>query len=68
MQWNSNGLQNRIPELKLLLQQLEIDIIAISKTHETNKTHLKIPYYTYYGTPQPSGKAGSRQIGNLHEK
>ena len=66
MQWNSNGLQNRILELKLLLKQLEIDIIAISETHETNKTHLKIPYYTYLRHTTPQRKS-TRRIGNLHK-
>jgi len=53
--WNANGLCNHGLELISFLQTRQIDIMLISETHYTSKSHIKIPNYTVYNTRHPDG-------------
>jgi exonuclease III len=56
--WNANGLAQRKDEIHPFLQHNKIDILLISETHFTMKTHLK--YHTkihIYYTNHPDGSA-----------
>ena len=55
--WNANGLIQRGQELKTFLIDHNIDIMLISETHYTKKSHLKIPRYSIYDTQHPNGTA-----------
>lgn len=53
--WNANGLNRHALELKELIKEKDIDIIMISETHFTNKSHIKIKDYRTYLTNHPDG-------------
>jgi hypothetical protein len=53
---NANGLAQHKNEIHLFLQH-KIDILLISETHFTRKTHFKIPHYNIYYTNHPNGSA-----------
>jgi exonuclease III len=55
--WNSNGLSQHRDELKVFLHTYDIDIMLISETHFTVKTHFRIPYYTVHHTNHPNRTA-----------
>jgi hypothetical protein len=55
--WNANGLQNHKEELKLFLTQNKIDIMLISQTHFTSKSHFLIPGYNISLAKHPDDKA-----------
>ncbi|OAD60929.1 RNA-directed DNA polymerase from mobile element jockey [Eufriesea mexicana] len=55
--WNSNGLQQRVLEIKTFVYKNNIDILFVSETHFATKSYIKIPYYTVYNSNHPSGKA-----------
>jgi predicted nucleic acid binding AN1-type Zn finger protein len=42
-QWSAKGLQQHKEEVKLFLNQNQIDILLISETHVTSKNHFTIP-------------------------
>jgi exonuclease III len=56
-QWNANGLQQHKKEVKLFLNQNQIDILLISETHLTSKNHFTIPGYDLCYTNHPDGTA-----------
>lgn len=53
--WNANGLANHTLEIKIFLVTHNIDIMLISESHLTNRSHIKIPQYTTYNTQHPDG-------------
>lgn len=55
--WNANGLCNHAQEIQLFLQNNEIDIMLVSETRFTNKSHIKIQNYSIYNTNHPDGTA-----------
>ena len=56
-QWNANGLQQHREEVKLFLNQNQIDILLISETHFTSNNHFTIPGYDLCYTNHPDGTA-----------
>ena len=56
-QWNANGLAQHKDEVQLFLQHNKIDILLVSETHFTTKTHFQIPQYSTYYTNHPDGTA-----------
>ena len=56
-QWNANGLQQHKEEVKLSLKQNLIDILLVSETHFTHKSHFSIPGYDICYTCHPDGTA-----------
>ena len=56
-QWNANGLAQHKDEVQLFLQHNKIDILLVSETHFTTKTHFRIPQYNTYYTNHPDGTA-----------
>jgi len=56
-QWKANGLQQHKEEVKHFLNQNQIDILLISETHFTTKTHFTIPGYDLCYTNHPDGTA-----------
>ena len=55
--WNANGLLNHVQEITLFLNINKIDILLISESHSTERTVIKIPYYTVYHANHPDGTA-----------
>jgi exonuclease III len=55
--WNANGLIKCKEELTIFLQDQLIDIMLISETHFTDKSHLKIPGHKFYHTNYPDNTA-----------
>jgi exonuclease III len=55
--WNANGLPNHTQKIILYLNINKIDILLISETHATDRTHVKIPYYTVYYANHPDNQA-----------
>ena len=55
--WNANGLQNHREEVKLFLYHNKIDILLVSETHFTAKTHFSIPGYSLSHTNHPDDRA-----------
>jgi exonuclease III len=56
-QWKANGLQQHKEEVKLFLNQNQIDILLISETHNTTKNHFTISGYDLCYTNHPDGTA-----------
>ena len=55
--WNANGLQNHKEEIKLFLNQNKIDVMLISETHVTSRSHFTVPGYDTCLTNHPADKA-----------
>lgn len=55
--WNINGLLSKIEEVKLFIEDHNIDILLISESHLTPNSGPQIPGYTVYFTPHPDGTA-----------
>jgi hypothetical protein len=55
--WNANGILHHLLEIKLYLASNKIDILLISETHATDRTYIKIPYYTVYFANHPDQHA-----------
>lgn len=55
--WNANGLCKHLHEVRTFLQIHDIDVMLVSETHFTTKSHITIPKYTIYSTNHPDGKA-----------
>jgi exonuclease III len=55
--WNANGLIKRKEELKIFLQDQLIDIMFISETLFTDKSHFQIPGHKVYHTNHPDNTA-----------
>ena len=55
--WNANGLIQHSTEVRNFLTDKNIDIMLISETHFSERTHLRIPNYKIYNANHPSGNA-----------
>ena len=55
--WNANGLSQRTLELKAFLIENRLDVMLISETHFTDRSHIRIPGFTVYDTQHPDGTA-----------
>lgn len=55
--WNANGLAQHSQEVQLFLIENKLDILLISETHFTDRSHFKIPNYTLYFTNHPDNTA-----------
>lgn len=55
--WNANGLAQHSQELKLFIQNHDLDILLISETHFTNKSFFSLPRHTIYNTNHPDEAA-----------
>ena len=55
--WNANGLSQHSEELKIFILNHNIDIILVSETYFTERSHFKIPNYSLYCTNHPIGTA-----------
>jgi exonuclease III len=54
--WNANGLAQHKDEVQLFLQH-KIDILLVSETHFTTKSHFRILQYNSYYTNHPDDTA-----------
>jgi len=43
--WNANGLARNKPEVEVYLKTNQVDVMLVSETHFTTRSHLKIPGY-----------------------
>lgn len=66
--WNANGITNHVQELTVFLKLNKIDILLISQSHSTERTAIKIPYYTVYfaNHPDQTAHAGSAIVRKTH--
>ena len=55
--WTANGLNQRTQEINLFLRTYNIDVLRVSETHVTDRSHINIPHYAIYHTPHPERKA-----------
>jgi len=55
--WNANGLNQRTQEINLFLRTYNIDVLLVSETHVTDRSHINIPHYAIYHIPHPDKKA-----------
>lgn len=55
--WNANGLKQHKDELLFLLQDKNIDIALISKTHFTSNSCINIYGYKGYSACHPDGSS-----------
>jgi hypothetical protein len=55
--WNANGLCHHAQEVRLFIQTLDLDILLVSETHFTERSHISIPTYTIYHTAHPDETA-----------
>lgn len=58
--WHANGLWRHSQEIITFLQLYNIDIMLISETYLTGKSHVKILKYIIYETKRPDKKAYCR--------
>jgi len=56
-QWKAKGLQQHKEEVKLFLNQNQIDILLISESRFTSRNHFTIPGYDLCYNNQPHGRA-----------
>jgi hypothetical protein len=54
--WNANGLCQYAQEVRLFIQ---LDILLVSETHFTERSHITIPNYKIYHTTHPDATAHS---------
>jgi hypothetical protein len=55
--WNANGLSQHNAQVQAHINNLKTDILLISKTHFTDRSHIKVPGYKVYCTNHPSRNA-----------
>lgn len=55
--WNANGIVNKINEVELFIKTKHIDILLISESHLTHRSHIKIRGFDLISTNHPDGKA-----------
>ena len=62
--WNANGLSQHVEEVKIFILNHNIDIMLVSETHFTERSHFKIPNYSLYCTKHPidTARGGSTVI------
>jgi exonuclease III len=54
--WNANGVSQRKQEINIFLRTNNIDVLLVSETHVTDRSHINIPHYAIYHTPHPDTK------------
>jgi exonuclease III len=57
--WNANGLCQHAQEINTFLNTHNLDVLLVSETHVTERSHINIPQYAIYHTPHPDQKAHS---------
>jgi len=55
--WNANGLGHHAQEVRLFIKSLDLDILLVSETHFTDRSHMSIPNYHIYRTDHPDKTA-----------
>ena len=55
--WNANGLGHHTQEVRLFIKSLDLDILLVSETHFTERSHMSIPNYHIYRTDHPDKTA-----------
>ena len=55
--WNANGLSQHTPEILPFLRLQNVDILLISETHFTDRSHFRVPGYDVYSTQHPDNTA-----------
>jgi exonuclease III len=55
--WNANGLCQHAQEINTFLNTHNLDVLLVSETHVTERSHINIPQYAIYHTPHPDQKA-----------
>ena len=55
--WNANGLSQHTPEILPFLRLQNVDILLISETHFTDRSHFRVPGYDGYSTQHPDNTA-----------
>lgn len=55
--WNANGLSQHNAEVQAYINICKVDVLLITETHFTSRSHIKIPGYNIYYTNHPSGNA-----------
>jgi exonuclease III len=55
--WNANGLCQRAQEIRLFLQTNSIDVLLVSETHVSERSHITISRNAIYHIPHPDTKA-----------
>ena len=55
--WNANGLCQHAQEINTFLQTHNIDVLLVSETHFTERSHINTPQYAIYHTPHSEQKA-----------
>ena len=55
--WNSNGISRHVHEVEMFLRLNKIDIMLLSETHGTDKTHIYIKGYSVVYANHPGNKA-----------
>jgi hypothetical protein len=61
LEWNVNGLLQKLQELQLFLDKQKIDMRLLAETHLTNQSYIKIKAYQVYHMvhPQNTARGGS---------
>ena len=54
--WNANGMCQHTQEINLFLRSHNLDVLLVSETHVTAKSHINVPHYAIYHTPHPDNK------------
>lgn len=55
-EWNANGILNHLNEIEIFLNENFIDILLISESHLTSKSHLRIKDYDIITANHPGDK------------
>ena len=55
--WNANGLCHHAQEVRQFIKLLDLDILLVSETHFTERSHMSIPNYHIYRTDHPDKTA-----------
>jgi exonuclease III len=54
---NANGFCHHAQEVRLFIQTLDLDMLLVSETHFTERSHISIPNYTIYRAAHPDKTA-----------
>jgi len=49
-------------EIKLFLRSQNLDVLLVSETHVTDKSHIHLPNYAVYHTPHPDKAHGGTAV------
>lgn len=62
LNWNANGLINKVNELKYFLQDKKIDFACITETHLNSSVKFTIPDYKVIRTDRQNNNGGGVMI------